>query len=113
MTEPFRGFLVCDEDNLASEKVIQKNGGVFENRLFDSDESVFVKRYWIQIGKPRRSGAFLRQKPAKTKIDTRRETKGTSVPQTSSEKVCRLRVNDAQNIGARRARPAVNHGLTA
>lgn len=44
-------LLVCDEDNLASEKVIQKNGGVFENRLFDADESVFVKRYWIQLRK--------------------------------------------------------------
>ena len=44
-------FLVCDEDNLASEKVIQNNGGVFENRLFDADESVFVKRYWIQLRK--------------------------------------------------------------
>lgn len=42
---------MCDEDNLASEKVIQKNGGVFENRLFDAGESVFVKRYWIQLRK--------------------------------------------------------------
>lgn len=39
---------VCDEDNYASEKVILKNGGVLENRIFDSDEQVFVKRYWIE-----------------------------------------------------------------
>lgn len=40
---------VCNEDNYASEKVILNNGGVFENRLYDSDENVFVKRYWIVL----------------------------------------------------------------
>lgn len=38
-------LLVCDEDNYPSEKVIIKNGGVFENKLYDDDEKVFVKRY--------------------------------------------------------------------
>ena len=42
-------LLVCDEDNYASEKVIIKNGGVFENKLFDDEENVFVKRYWINL----------------------------------------------------------------
>ncbi len=27
----------------------EENGGVFENRLYDSDENVFVKRYWIVL----------------------------------------------------------------
>ena len=40
---------VCDDDNFASEKVILKNGGVLENTLFDADEGVFVKRYWIDL----------------------------------------------------------------
>lgn len=40
---------ICDEDNYASEKVIVRNGGVFENRLFDDEENVFVKRYWIYL----------------------------------------------------------------
>lgn len=40
---------VCDEDNYASEKVILRNGGVFENRIFDGEEKVFVKRYWIDL----------------------------------------------------------------
>lgn len=40
---------VCDKDHYASEKVILKNGGAFENELYDSDEKVFVKRYWIQL----------------------------------------------------------------
>lgn len=38
---------VCDEDNFPSEKVILKNGGQYENTLFDPDEQVFVKRYRI------------------------------------------------------------------
>lgn len=42
-------LLVCDEDNYPSEKVIQKNHGIFENRLFDSGEGLFVKRYWISV----------------------------------------------------------------
>lgn len=42
---------VCDEDNYASEKVILKNGGVLENRLFDRDEGVYVKRYWLASGR--------------------------------------------------------------
>lgn len=40
---------VCDDDNYASEKVILKNGGVFENELYDTDENIVVKRYWIQL----------------------------------------------------------------
>ena len=49
-TESVGFFLcVCDEDNLASEKVILKNGGIFENSLYDEEECVFVKRYWIDL----------------------------------------------------------------
>lgn len=44
-----RILAVCDEDNTASEKVILKNHGVFENKLFDTDENLFVKRYWIDL----------------------------------------------------------------
>ena len=40
---------VCDEDNVASERVIVKNGGVLENELFDEEENVMVKRYWIDL----------------------------------------------------------------
>lgn len=42
-----RILCVCDEDNYASEKVILRNGGVFENKLYDPDEKVWVKRFWI------------------------------------------------------------------
>lgn len=44
-----RMLCICDDDNYASEKVILKNGGVFENELYDPDEDVTVKRFWIQL----------------------------------------------------------------
>ncbi len=44
-----RVLCVCDDDNIGSEKVIQKNGGVLENELFDPEENVTVKRYWIEL----------------------------------------------------------------
>lgn len=44
-----RILCVCDEDNHASQKVILKNGGVFENELYDPNEEVTVKRFWIQL----------------------------------------------------------------
>ncbi len=44
-----RVLCVCNEDNYASERVILKNGGIFENRVYDLEENVFVKRYWIDV----------------------------------------------------------------
>lgn len=44
-----RILCVCDNDNYASEKVILKNGGVFDNELYDSEEQTTVKRYWIEL----------------------------------------------------------------
>lgn len=44
-----RILCVCDEDNNASEKVILKNGGVLENEMYDEDEKVTVRRYWISL----------------------------------------------------------------
>lgn len=47
-----RLLCVCDEDNVASEKVILKNGGQLENTLYDPEEQVTVKRYWITLPRP-------------------------------------------------------------
>lgn len=44
-----RVLCVCDEDNYASERVIVKNGGVFENTIYDLNDKVMVKRYWISL----------------------------------------------------------------
>jgi len=40
---------VCDEDNYASQKVIVRNNGVFENKMFDPEEKVYVNRFWIEL----------------------------------------------------------------
>jgi len=42
-------LLVCDDDNIASEKVILRCGGVYENSLFDSEEGVMVKRFRLTL----------------------------------------------------------------
>lgn len=44
-----RVLCVCNEDNYASQKVVLKNNGVYENELYDPDEDVMVKRYWIEL----------------------------------------------------------------
>lgn len=38
---------VADDDNIGSIKIIEKNGGVYENSLFDEEEKVLVRRYWV------------------------------------------------------------------
>ena len=44
-----RILCVCENDNYASEKVILKNGGIFENELYNPNEEVVVKRFWIYL----------------------------------------------------------------
>ena len=44
-----RILCVCDNDNYPSEKVIVKNGGIFENEKYDPNEDVTVKRFWINL----------------------------------------------------------------
>ena len=36
-------------NNLASEKVILKNGGIREDKRCDKEEQVFIKRFWIDL----------------------------------------------------------------
>lgn len=44
-----RGFdkvlITCDEDNIASERVILKNGGILENKIYKHDG--YILRYWV------------------------------------------------------------------
>ncbi|NEN83204.1 GNAT family N-acetyltransferase [Paenibacillus elgii] len=42
-------LLVCDKDNLGSEKTILKHGGRFESE-FTEDDGNIVKRFWIRLG---------------------------------------------------------------
>lgn len=42
-------LVTCDTDNLASTRVIEKNGGVLENRVVSHVTRKKVNRYWIEI----------------------------------------------------------------
>ncbi len=41
-------LVVCDKENLASAKVIIKNGGILENEVLD-EEGQIEQRYWINL----------------------------------------------------------------
>ena len=44
-----RILLTCDDDNIGSYKIIEKNGGVLENKVENEvgDEKFLTRRYWI------------------------------------------------------------------
>lgn len=45
-----RVLLTCDEDNIASKKVIESNGGQFENAILVEGSPIKKLRYWIDLG---------------------------------------------------------------
>ena len=44
-----RVLLTCDETNLGSRKVIENNGGQFENAVHVEGQTVLKMRYWIDL----------------------------------------------------------------
>ena len=45
-------LVTCDDDNIGSAKVIENNGGILENKVFNIDddgEEALTRRYWIKI----------------------------------------------------------------
>lgn len=44
-----RVLVTCDDDNLASARVIEANGGILENRLQPPGMLKLVRRYWIDL----------------------------------------------------------------
>ena len=42
-------LITCKDFNIASKKVIEKNGGVFENTFNNKDDGFNYLRYWIKI----------------------------------------------------------------
>lgn len=44
-----RVLVTCDTDNVASAKIIQKNGGQFEGESISPDSGQPVSRYWIDL----------------------------------------------------------------
>lgn len=43
-----RVLMTCNDDNLASAKVIENNKGVLENKFFEKSIGKEVRRYWIK-----------------------------------------------------------------
>ena len=43
-------LITCDDDNIASYKIIEANGGVLENKVENEDkgETFLTRRYWIE-----------------------------------------------------------------
>lgn len=44
-----RVLITCDADNVGSRKIIEANGGVFENEEREHDRAVPKRRYWIEL----------------------------------------------------------------
>lgn len=44
-----RVLVTCDSDNLASARIIQKNGGQFDNEVISPSSGKLVSRYWIDL----------------------------------------------------------------
>ncbi len=42
-------LITCDSENTASKRIIEANGGVFENEVWVEKEKVYVLRYWIYL----------------------------------------------------------------
>lgn len=42
-------LITCKDFNIASKKVIEKNGGIFENTYSNDDDGYTYLRYWIKI----------------------------------------------------------------
>lgn len=46
-----RVLVTCREENIGSSRVIEKNGGIYENDYYDEVNGVRFKRYWINLKK--------------------------------------------------------------
>ena len=43
-------LITCDDDNIASKRIIENNGGLFESEIFKEEENKQMRRYWITLG---------------------------------------------------------------
>jgi predicted acetyltransferase len=41
--------ITCDEDNIGSAKIIEKNGGVLSGKQISSQSGKTVRQYWIEL----------------------------------------------------------------
>lgn len=45
----FDVLVCCLEDNEASRRTILKNGGVYESKVFEPRDQIWIERYWIHL----------------------------------------------------------------
>jgi len=43
-------LITCDDDNIASQRIIENNGGIFESEIFKEERNKKLRRYWITLG---------------------------------------------------------------
>ena len=56
-----RVLVTCDTDNIASARIIEKNGGVLDNRLISEQSGRMISRYWINLLSPVDKGSMAIQ----------------------------------------------------
>ena len=44
-------LITCIKGNEGSKRTILKNGGVYESTVYESDEGIYLERYWIDLSK--------------------------------------------------------------
>ena len=42
-------LITCDDDNIASRRIIENNGGLFESEIFKEETNKQLRRYWITV----------------------------------------------------------------
>ena len=42
-------LITCIDGNIGSEKTILSNGGIYESTVFEANENVYLKRFWIEL----------------------------------------------------------------
>ena len=48
-------LISCREENIVSRRVIEKNGGIYENNYYDKEKDNSYRRYWIHLKDKKRS----------------------------------------------------------
>ena len=44
-------LITCIKGNEGSKRTILKNGGVYDSTVFESDEGIYLERYWIDLSR--------------------------------------------------------------
>ena len=44
-----RVLIACIDGNIASERTILANGGIYESTVYESGENIYLKRFWIDL----------------------------------------------------------------